>query len=166
MMRWYAVHARPSSEAKAADNLKRQGYATYLPRHRRWVRHARRREIVLRPLFPRYLFVGIDRDAMPWLPVLSTVGVASVVCGADGPTPVPDAVIDLLRRHEREGAFDELAPARCLQAGDRVRIAEGAFENIVGRLVAAGDTDRVLILFDLLGRQVRAEVAAAAVEAA
>lgn len=166
MMRWYAVHARPSAEAKAAENLLRQGYAAYLPRHRRWVRHARRRTAVLRPLFPRYLFVGIDRASMAWRPVLSTIGVANLVCGGGEPIPVPDAVIDMLRRHERQGDFDELAPARRLQPGDPVRLSDGPFAQIVGRLVAASDHARVVVLFELLGRTVTAQVPAASIEAA
>ena len=166
MMEWYAVHTRPSSEAKAAENLRRQGYATYLPRHRRWVRHARRREIVLRPLFQRYLFVGIDRATTGWRPVLSTFGVASVVCGGDEPVPVPHGVIDTLREREREGSFDEVTPALKLKPGDRVRMSEGPFADLVGRLAAACDDERVFVLFDFLGRTVKAEVRADAVEAA
>jgi len=67
---------------------------------------------------------------------------------------------------ESEGAFDELTPAHRLRAGDRVRILEGPFENCLGRLVAASDQERVFILFEMLGRTVRAEVSAAAIEAA
>ena len=74
-MQWYAVYTQPHAEPKALEHLLRQGYAAYLPRYRTKVSHARRRQIVLRPLFPRYLFAGIDRATMPWRPILSTVGV-------------------------------------------------------------------------------------------
>jgi transcriptional antiterminator RfaH len=166
MMRWYAVHTRPAAEARAAENLDRQGYVTYLPRHRRWVRHARRRALALRPLFPRYLFVGIDRASMSWRPVRSTIGVAGIVCGGDEPLAGAQDVVDALRRRERDGAFDEIAPARRLAAGDDVRLSEGPLADFVGRLACAGADQRVVILFEFLGRIVRAEVPAAAVEAA
>ena len=165
-MRWFAVHTQPHSEGKAHENLARQGYAPYLPRYRRWVRHARQRKLVLRPLFSRYLFVGFDRATMPWRPILSTVGVSGIVCRGDGPEPVAPGVIELLRKRESDGAFDELVPAHRLKSGDAVRIAEGPFENVIGRLVKAGDEERVYILFELLGRSVRAEVSAAIIEAA
>lgn len=166
MISWYAVYTQPHAEAKAHENLRQQGYSVYLPRYGRWVRHARKRQAVLRPLFPRYLFVGLNREAMPWRPVLSTVGVTNVVCGGDEPIAVPPGIIETLRRREREGAFNELTPTRRLKPGDRVRIIEGPFEDLVGRLLAAGDDERVFILLDLLGRTVKAQVSAAAVEAA
>jgi transcriptional antiterminator RfaH len=166
MMRWYAVHTRPASEAKAAEHLRRQGYEAYLPRHRRWVRHARRRSAALRPLFPRYLFVAIDRERMAWRPVLSTVGVAGMVCGGGEPMPVPEGIVALLHERERAGDFDELSPARRLQPGDPVRLKEGPFAELVGRLADAGDDERVVVLLEFLGRPVTAEFAAASVEAA
>lgn len=166
MMRWYAVHTRPAAEAAAAANLDRQGYVTYLPRHRRWVRHARRRAIALRPLFPRYLFVGIDRSVMAWRPVRSTIGVAGLVCGGDEPVAVAREVVDALRQRERDGAFDELAPTRRLAPGDHVRVSDGPLADFVGRLASARADERVVILFEFLGRTVRAEIPGAALEAA
>ncbi|MBV8132901.1 MAG: transcriptional activator RfaH, partial [Alphaproteobacteria bacterium] len=66
MIRWYAVFTQPHGETKAVEHLLRQGYFAYLPRYRTWVSHARRRQTVLRPLFPRYLFAGTDRASMRW----------------------------------------------------------------------------------------------------
>jgi transcriptional antiterminator RfaH len=166
MMRWYAVHTQPAAEAKAAEHLSRQGYPTYLPRHRRWIRHARRRELALRPLFPRYLFVGIARALMSWRPVRSTVGVAGLVLSGAEPLAVPPHVVEALRAHERAGDFDELTPTRRLVPGDKVRLSEGPFADFVGRLVSIGSDRRAVVFFEFLGRIVRAEVSGSAVEAA
>jgi transcriptional antiterminator RfaH len=88
VIQWHAVHTRPHAELEVLDHLLPQGYAAYLPRHRTWVSHARHREAVLRPLFPRYLFAGIDRTSMRWRSILSMV-VTDVVRTGDEPTPVP-----------------------------------------------------------------------------
>jgi len=80
--------------------------------------------------------------------------------------PVAAEVIETLQRREKDGAFDLLSPAQHLQVGDAVRVTEGPFENLIGRLLSVADHERVFILLDLLGRSVRAEVPAAAVEAA
>ncbi len=166
MITWYAAYTQPNAEAKAVDQLQRQGYGVYLPAYRRWIRHARKRVFVSRPLFPRYLFVGVDRLTQLWRPIRSTVGVVGLVTGGDDPIPVAPAIIETLRRREGEGAFDLLSPVQKLRSGDAVRVTEGPFEHVVGRLVGLADHERVHILLDLLGRTVRAEVAARVVEAA
>ncbi len=166
MITWYAAYTQPNAEAKAVDQLQRQGYSVYLPRYRRWVRHARKRALVSRPLFPRYLFVGLDRLTQRWRPIRSTVGVVGLVTGGDEPVAVSPAIIETLRRREGDGAFDALSPVRRLRSGDAVRVTDGPFEDVVGRLAGLADHERVHILLDLLGRTVRAEVAAGAVEAA
>jgi transcriptional antiterminator RfaH len=163
---WYAVHTQPHAETRARDNLLRQGYAAYLPRCRVYVSHARRRRVAVRPLFPRYLFAGVDRAAMRWRPILSTFGVADIVRTGEEPAPVPDEILAALREREGAGLFDLLDPARRLRLGEMVRITAGAFEDMIGRLVELRDQDRVVVLLDLLGRAVRAQLGAAAVEAA
>jgi transcriptional antiterminator RfaH len=166
MIAWYAVHTRPHAEAKALENLLRQGYEAYLPRYRTEIRHARRRQTVLRPLFPRYLFAGIDRNAMRWRPILSTAGVSDLVRSGDEPLPVAPEIVEALRSQEGAGAFDALARRRLPAIGERVRISAGAFEDMIGRLIELRDQDRVVVLLDLLGRKVRAQIEAVSVEAA
>ena len=48
--------------------------------------------------------------------------------------------------------------------GDVVRIMEGPFTDLIGRFAGSADNDRVLVLLDLLGRQVRTTLSQAAVE--
>lgn len=166
MISWYAVYTQPNSEEKAVEHLRRQDYNTYLPRYRRAIRHARRRALVLRPLFPRYLFVGLDRLTQRWRPIRSTCGVVGLVASGDEPVPVSVEIVDSLRRQESNGAFDLLSPVQRLREGDSVRVTEGPFADLVGRLLGMADHERVYILLELLGRTVRAEVSALAVEAA
>ena len=163
---WFAVYTQPNAELKAAEHLVRQGYAAYLPRYRRYVRHARTRALVLRPLFPRYLFVGLDRLVQLRRPIRSTVGVVGLVSSADEPVPVAAEIIDALRREEGAGAFDLVSPVQRLHAGDSIRVTQGPFADLIGRLVGVADHERVFVLIDLLGRSVRAELPALAVEAA
>ncbi|HYP35056.1 MAG TPA: transcriptional activator RfaH [Stellaceae bacterium] len=166
MIRWYAVYTQPHGETKALEHLLRQGYCAYLPRYRTLVSHARRRQTVLRPLFPRYLFAGIDRASMRWRPILSTFGVADVVRAGDEPAPVPSEIVSAIREREEAGGFDRISPQQSLRLGELVRVTAGAFEDMVGMLVELRDRDRVVVLLELLGRAVRAQLLAEAVEAA
>ena len=58
MRRWYVAHTHAQGEARAQAHLARQGFETWLPLHRRRIRHARRAVTALRPLFPRYYRLG------------------------------------------------------------------------------------------------------------
>ena len=71
------------------------------------------------------------------------------------PNPVTLAAI---RARKEVGAFDRLDPRRALQLGEMVRMTAGAFEDMVGRLVELRDQDRVVVLLELLGRAVPAQL--------
>jgi len=165
-MQWYAVYTQPHAEPKALQHLLRQGYTAYLPRYRTKVSHARRRQIVLRPLFPRYLVAGIDRATMPWRPILSTFGVTDIVRAGDEPALVPTEIVTAIRERESKGAFDRLDSQQPLSLGELVRVTTGTFEDMVGRLVELRDHDRIVVLLELLGRTVRAQLRAEVVEPA
>ena len=166
MMCWYAVYTRPHGETRALEHLLRQGYSAYLPRYRTRISHARRHQTVLRPLFPRYLFAGIDRASTRWRPILSTVGVVDVVRAGEEPAPVPSEIVAAIREREEAGGFDRLDPRQRLRLGEVVRVTAGALEDMVGRLVELRDQDRVVVLLELLGRAVRAQLRAETIEAA
>ncbi len=67
--RWYVAQTHPRAEAKAAEQLSRQGFQAYLPQYLKRRRHGRRVETVTAPLFPRYLFVSVDLATQRWLTI-------------------------------------------------------------------------------------------------
>ena len=166
MISWYAVFTHPHGETKALEHLLRQGYSAYLPRYCTRVSHARRHQTVLRPLFPRYLFAGVDRESMRWRPILSTIGVADIVRAGDEPASVPSRIVAAIRAREETGDFNRLNPRHSLRLGGLVRVSTGAFEDMVGTLVELRDQERIVVLLEWLGRLVRAQLRAQAVEAA
>jgi len=79
---------------------------------------------------------------------------------------VPSAIVAMIREREEAGGFDRLDPRQSLRIGELVRVTAGALEDMVGRLVELRDQDRVVVLLDLLGRAVPAQLRAEAVETA
>ena len=55
---WFAVHTKPWKEGLVARLLHHQGYETLYLHHATTVKHARRTRMVLRALFPRYVFAA------------------------------------------------------------------------------------------------------------
>ncbi|HWL03524.1 MAG TPA: transcription termination/antitermination NusG family protein [Xanthobacteraceae bacterium] len=163
MNNWYVVHTQPNGESKASSHLRRQGFEVYLPCGRRWRSHARRRELVLRPLFPRYLFVRFDAETARWRAIFSTVGVSNLICEGDRPLAVPQPVIAGIQEAEASGSFDDALAASRLKPGDAIRIVRGPFADLIGQLQSLVSGDRVKVLLDILGRQVPTMVEAAEV---
>ncbi len=164
--RWYVVHTQPQNETRAEINLRRQGFATYLPRYQRTRRHARKTETVARPLFPRYLFVGLDPARDRWRAIQSTFGVSNLVIAGDTPLAMPDGVVEQIRSRESGEGFVTLGLPAGIGPGSRVRLIEGIFADSKGILERIADDRRVAILLELLGREVRVFVPAASVGAA
>ena len=62
--KWYVAQVKPNGFASAEANLDRQGFETFMPLRRKTVRHARQMRDVLRPVFPGYLFIKFDLNAV------------------------------------------------------------------------------------------------------
>jgi transcriptional antiterminator RfaH len=153
--RWYLVQTQLNGEAKATQNLLRQGYDIYLPRFLKRRRHARKVDFVARPLFPRYVFVAIDMTTQRWRSIQSTFGVSRLVCNGDNPALVPEGVVPALRAREDDKGFVKMDARPAFAPGDKVRVLAGAFMDSAGLFTGLADHDRVSILLDMLGRKVR-----------
>lgn len=164
MRQWYAVYTHARAEAVAESHLRRQGFTAYLPRYLHTRRHARATHKVSRPLFPRYLFVQMDPETQRWRNILSTVGVVGLVSSGTTPTPVPAHVIDELHGCEDEHGYIQMAAPARLAAGDRVSVVEGPFAERLGLVEGTTDDERVTILLEFMGRQVRVVLASKGVQ--
>jgi transcriptional antiterminator RfaH len=157
MKRWYAVNALPCQEMRADENLRRQGFYTWLPQYRRTRKHARRVDNVLAPLFPGYLFVRFDPAVERWRSINGTFGVIRLLCNGDTPLAVPDGLVEeIMQRRDESGLV--LLPTRRLAVGNAVKVAFGSFAQLEGLVQEMPGRDRVIVLLNLLGRKVRASV--------
>ncbi len=152
---WAVATTHPHSEAIAVENLERQGFVTYCPRIRKRRSHARKIDTVLRPLFPGYVFIGVSQQ-MRWRPILSTMGVRSLVRFSDEPATLDAAFIDELRAREVEGAV--VRPPVPYKVGQNVQIAGGPFDGLVARILELNEKDRVVVLLDVMNRGVKARL--------
>jgi transcription antitermination factor NusG len=149
---WFAVQARPGSEAVAEFNLRALPIETFLPLARRPIRHATRApRLVRRPLFTGYLFARFCA-AVSLRAVKYSRGVLRVVGASGQPWPVDDEIVATIReRIGPEGCVE--FDARPFGAGDEVRIATGPLRGWCGVFDSElSDTERVVILIETLQR--------------
>jgi transcription elongation factor/antiterminator RfaH len=153
---WYAVFAQPHWESIAQLRLRAQHFRTFLPLHSKTVYHARKRQTVLAPLFPRYLFVVLDLGRDRWRAVNSTRGVTSLIMHEGLPAPVRGGVIEtLLDSSTSEGEVrfcSEMAP------GSRVRLVAGPFAGQLGILRGLSHYGRVQVLIEMMGAHIPTEL--------
>lgn len=157
MKSWFVVRAKPGAEERAVWHLKNQGFEAYLPRYRKQIRHARKTSNVLRPLFPGYLFVNLDMENQRWRAINGTIGVLSLLQFGDQPMPLADTIVDAIQDREDGTGIVSLAP-KGLQKGDVVRVHDSAFSDRTALLEEISDDKRVVLLLDIMGREVRITV--------
>ena len=153
---WYAVYAQPHWESIAQLRLQAQNFRTFLPLHSMTVHHARKRQTVLAPLFPRYLFVVLDLRRDRWRAVNSTRGVTSLIMHEGLPAAIRSGVVEtLLNSSTPEGEIcfsSEMAP------GSRVRLVAGPFAGQLGILRDLSRSGRVRVLIEMMGAQIPTEL--------
>lgn len=155
---WAAVNTQPHRERVALENLLRQGFNAYCPLIRKRVRHARSAQDALRPLFPSYLFVRFELERRSWRPILSTFGVRTLVRCGDRPSRVAPDFVEALKSREIDGAITP--PTKQLyQVGRKVQLT-GGFDGVVATIIELDERDRIVVLLDMLGREVKVRLSA------
>ncbi len=154
--RWYAVHAQPNREAIAQFHLLQQGFKTFMPRHAKCVRHARRIRSVMAPLFPRYLFVALDLRRHRWRSINGTRGVSSLLMQEGLPAPVANGAVEALLACCGD---DEVLCFEDLRPGQTLRVVAGPFAKQIAVLERLSGPERVRVLLGMMNGQISVELA-------
>lgn len=167
MITWCVAHTHPLRELIAQKHLLDQGYEVYMPKFKKSIRHARKVQEKLAPLFPRYIFVGIDLSSARWRSVNGTRGVSHLLMSNDlNPAKVPTLVIDELRAQEIADGIVPVASLVNFVKGQKVRILDGAFADQMAIFESMDDKSRVQLLLTFMGREMKMPLPNYAVEAA
>jgi transcriptional antiterminator RfaH len=147
---WYCIHTRPTKESQVADYCTTTlGVETYYPKLRQHRTIRRKRCLVTRPLFPRYLFARFDLQTN-YRMVRYSPDVLDLVHIGEKPAVVADAIIASLR--EWSGAEqDVITMPSEFRAGDPVEVADGPLRGLSAVVLrVTEDRDRVAILLSML----------------
>lgn len=163
---WVAAFVGASQEIAVRDAVTALGYPAVLPTEMVTVRHARQQMLRERPVFPRYVFVGIP-PGVSWYPLRAVAGVAGILANGNEPRAVPPKVIGLLRAAIEADAFTRHQSPK-FQEGDKVKVRVGVtdVEAMVERVHNTLPAHRIDIVFNLLGKKHRQAIDAKNVRAA
>lgn len=150
---WWVAHVRSRQEKLFARECRLRGVPFYLPLREHRAPRDRRRRVSFLPLFPGYVFVRGDLEHER-LEVLKT-----------------NLCVNVLAVLDQEGLGADLAQVRRLQEsglpllahpeltkGSLVRIAEGAFAGLTGRVTRLRGRDRFVVSVRFIHRSVSVEV--------
>lgn len=155
--RYYVASTQPNRERYAFEKLAEQSFQAYLPECLERVRHARRDQVLKRPLFPGYLFLLLDIRACRWRSINGTPGVIRILTQDDAPIPLPEGIVEaIMERIEADGGawkMSENPDAPSFNEREPLRIKSGPFAGNVGVFNGFSNRakTRVQILLDILG---------------
>ena len=150
---WYVVHTNPKQEGRVESNLRAWRVETFNPKLkvRRYSKSTYLQVSETKPLFPRYIFARFEAGKLV-SKVRFTRGVHCVVSFGNGPTPVGDEIIDLIRSRIGKDGFvnteEEFKP------GDKIKVSVGPLGEMVGVFERhVNDSRRVTVLLTAIGYQ-------------
>jgi transcription elongation factor/antiterminator RfaH len=153
---WYAVYTKSRHEQVAHGQLAAKGVETFLPTLQTWSRRTDRRLRIELPMFPGYLFVKTTLHPERHLSILRTVGVVKMVEFQGRPMPVAPHEIRSLQILMDSGVA--IHPAEDFRVGDLVRIIDGPFKDVVGRLISRRSASRLIVAVETINQAVQVEV--------
>lgn len=142
---WLVVHTKPRTEARALENLERQGFEAFLPMIT--LQKVRRAKLasVTEPMFSRYLFIRTTAHMQDLSVVRSTLGVSQLVRFGSVPAKVPHAWVKEMR--EKPVVQESL-----LKHGDKVLLADGILKGLEAVFMHSDGQMRAMVLIELLSK--------------
>lgn len=158
---WFVAYIDPlhmrwdHNKFRIEAEINKLGFETFAPcEERTGVKRGKRVKIVT-PAFGPYLFVKFDRFSDEWgklrgFDPKDGTGISGFVCllqNGGKPSPVPEILIDRLKRAMEAGLFG----TKPFEAGTAVEIMEGPFAGFFGKIKSVSRQYRAKVLLNMLG---------------
>ncbi|EXU74692.1 MULTISPECIES: transcription/translation regulatory transformer protein RfaH [Erwinia] len=150
MESWYLLYCKRGQLLRAKEHLERQAVHCLSPMIAIEKLVRGKRTQVSEPLFPNYLFIEFDPEAIHTTTISATRGVSHFVRFGNLPATVPEDVIAALQTERTETLDDPDLP----QPGDQVVITAGAFEGLKAIFTEPDGEARSMLLLKLLNKQI------------
>lgn len=151
--RWYAVRHKVHEAPVARLKIRKLGFVTHWPRY---ILRRPRRDDVITPLFPGYLFVRAEFRHRSWGPIQAIDEVVGLLGAIDGKPPAAARVGEIEKLIQRAGGVDRVIDETPdslmeLMPGDDVMIVDGIFSGWKGMLGADKGEARVAVMMTMFG---------------
>jgi transcriptional antiterminator RfaH len=151
---WFLVQTKPQQEMRALENLQQQGVNTFCPQVFIEKLSRGKRKVSKEVLFPNYLFVEFDHEAVSALSINYTRGVNRIVSFGSEPSQVPDQLIFQLK--ERIEQDDQSMITELPEKGEKLEVLDGPFRGLNAIFSQIDGGSRAIVLITMLSQKVKA----------
>jgi transcriptional antiterminator RfaH len=154
---WFVLQYKANSYHQAVKNLKHQGFETFLPLHNNTSQKKSRFVKTIKPLFPGYMFISLDKTKSNWHKINNTYGVSRLVTFNSTLRPIPSTFVDILKK--RYDLSGKLLSLKKFTKGDQVKVVNGPFTDFIAIVETYGEDQRIWVLMDILGKDTKIQTA-------
>ncbi len=163
--RWYVLHTYSGLEEAVEHNLRQRIesmdmedkiFDVLIPKEKKIRIKNGKRKIVEEKVYPGYVLVEMNVTDDSWYVVRNTPHVTGFVGSGTTPTPISEAEVKVLQK--RMGV-DEPEYQIDVAKGDPVRIVDGPFKNMEGKITDIDETrGKIKVLISMFGRETPVEL--------
>jgi transcriptional antiterminator NusG len=166
-MQWYVVHTYSGFENKAKlaleDSIRRNRMEhrfgeVLVPTEKVVEVKDGQKKTTTRKVYPGYMFVQMEFDRETLFVVRSTPKVTGFIGGDTNPPPIPEDEVKRITR-QVTGEEDKPKPVLNFERGEKVRIMDGPFATMEGKVEEVNQTRAKLrVLVTIFGRPTSVEL--------
>lgn len=155
MKSWYLLYCKRGEQKRAKLHLENQSIECFYPEIEVEKILRGKRQLVLEPLFPSYMFICLEHDKGPsFTTIRSTRGVMDFVRFGGQPYQVPKGLIERLKKYKLDDIVNEKLPKQ----GQSVQITAGQFAGFEAIYQEPDGEKRSILLITLINKQVAIKV--------
>jgi transcriptional antiterminator NusG len=162
--RWYVIHTYSGYEENVAHNLQQRIeslgmedkiFEVLVPKEKKMKIRNGKRRVVEEKIFPGYVLVCMIVTDDSWYVVRNTPNVTGFVGTGTNPTPLDEKEVKSLQR--RMG-IDEPTYTIDMQIGETVRIVDGPFKDMEGKVSELLERGKLKVMVSMFGRETPIEL--------
>lgn len=159
--KWYVVHTYSGYENKVKDNIEKaienRGLEDFIidikvPMEEVVEQKGAEQKVVLRKIYPGYVFIKMVMSDESWYIVRNTRGVTGFVGPGSKPVPLSESEVEAMGVETRTIKID-------FEVGDNVRITDGPLESFVGVIEEINfEKAKIRVCVSMFGRETPVEL--------
>ena len=163
--RWYVIHTYSGYEENVKHNLEQRIesmdmedkiFNIMIPTEKKIKIKNGKRKVIEEKIFPGYVMVEMVVDDDSWYVVRNTPNVTGFIGTGTIPTPISDKEVKEL---QKKMGVEEPKFIIDVDAGSPVRIIDGPFKNLEGKVVSVdSEKGKIKVLVSMFGRETPVEL--------